>query len=75
MFLHDCIPADIGAVRSKEPYWCEMCHKTEHVTILQYPITKNFGEGRLSQVRRELWMCDECREKVIRALMSDNHDE
>lgn len=72
--LNDYIPSEIHATKSEDPYWCEMCHKTAYITVLSYPITKNFEGGRLSQVRREIWMCDECREKVIKALVGDGNE-
>lgn len=69
--LLQCSPSEITAQRSESSACiCDMCHKLDSVTQLTYTVTKFFEQSRLKQVKRSLWMCDECREKVIKALES-----
>jgi uncharacterized protein YlaI len=71
MNLLKCIPADVTVKRSENSESiCDMCHKLDSVTQLTYTIAKYFEQSQLKQVKRSLWMCDECREKVIKALES-----
>lgn len=65
------IPAVISAERSKaDNCCCNMCHGLGYVTKLNYPTTAyyktgNGNERQLSQHRNEIWICDECINKII----------
>lgn len=63
------IPSVISATRSKHKNCsCNLCHKLDFVTKLTYTTTafyKADGFRRLSQHTHELWMCDECKEKLM----------
>ena len=53
-------------------YVCNGCRKIARVVKLQYQTTglyeQSNGERALSQKERELWLCADCREKIIDAL-------
>lgn len=68
------IPAVISAQRSKaDNCCCNLCFKLSYVTKLNYPTTGYYKIGKdkkreLSQERHEIWICDECRAKLIDVL-------
>ena len=65
----DFIPANIKAERSEyNNCICEMCHGTGYVTKISYPITLYHDGKKLSQKKHSIWLCDECRDKLMKAL-------
>ena len=63
------IPADITAERSiYDNCLCETCHKTGYVTKIRFTMTKFWSGKALTQKMDSLWVCDECFDKLMRAL-------
>ena len=53
---------------------CDMCHKSGNVTKLIFPITSyDKAQSQYKQMRRQIWMCDKCKNMVICALI-DAHE-
>lgn len=63
------IPAKITGARSKyNNCCCDMCHGLGYVVKIRYPRTLYYDGKKLEPRYNELWICDECRAKLIDAL-------
>lgn len=51
---------------------CDACFALGQVTALTYPITRFFDGRNISTKHREMWLCDECRAKLVHALADAN---
>ena len=50
---------------------CSACHNVGEVIKLKIPETKYFDGKKLTTRYGELWLCMDCRKKLIRALKID----
>lgn len=47
---------------------CDMCFKTDYVIKVRIPYTKYQKDGNLGTRYREMWMCESCRDKLVKAV-------
>lgn len=47
---------------------CDMCFKNDYVVKVQLPYTKYHDGKKLSTKYSEIWMCESCRDKLVKAL-------
>lgn len=47
---------------------CDMCFKTDYVVKVRIPHTKYRKDGKLGTTCSEMWMCESCRDKLVKAV-------
>lgn len=74
MRTEERIPAVISGARSEyDNCSCDMCHGLGYVAKVKYPITGYSRKDRyktLRQAEHTIWICDECRRKLIDILLA-----
>ena len=71
--MQEIIPIHPTAEWSKSKFcMCTACHKEDYVLKVEWQETgywlKEDGTRPLSQKRNSLWLCDECRKKMLECL-------
>lgn len=70
------IPSVISGKRSEySNCCCDMCHGLDYVAKIKYPITNYYKATKYRELQaeyHEIWICDECRKKLIGILEECN---
>ena len=77
--MTDCIPIHPTAEWSKSKFcMCTACHKMDYVLMVEWQETgywlKDDGTRPLSQKIKSLWLCDECRKKMLECLNEERKE-
>lgn len=74
--VNDKLPQTFRGKRSKHnDYICDCCHGLGYVVKFEMPITLYYDGKHLTTRYKIIWICDECRIKLIDALQNPVMEE